>query len=531
MEGIEYGATYMTAESASRKWNFEIPLPPITDDQISETITADLIVVGEGFAGLCTALSAVEEGVDTVIVTGSSRPIGRGGSVFAAYSKVMAEQGYPKQEVENFYLQEFAASSYNIDQRKWYSFYNNSETAMNWLIDMLEAEGYRVVLEQGTQDDPFSPSDQPVGTHAFLGHGISFAGVGIHLALNTLEKKFKARGGWVAYNTVAKQLVRDDAGQGRVSTVIALDADNRYIRYKARKAVVLATGDFSANRDMMARYCPAYAKYYTNDTVNYNTGFVEGGLFKGDGHLMALWAGAAWQKTFPNAPLIQGSRLCSNMPYGSHRGLRINRDGERFCNEDCNAPYTALTVLREPGQVAYALWGTNYAYELEWLMHGAARGGRQPTPEEIIALWEKDVAGGLAVKGATIEEVIEKLGLPLHETLMTVTRYNEHCKNGHDPDFHKKAKYLQEIREAPFYGGRIDEFHFFSVLGGPRTNYKMQVCDENDEPIMGLYAVGTIAGDMFANCYNFRVAGHNYGCCLTFGYLTGKHIARYEKNV
>lgn len=520
--------TYQTADSAAKKWAFEIPPEPIPDRLIHETVTADVVVVGEGMAGLCTALSAAEEGVDTVIVTGSSRPIGRGGSVFAAYSKIMEAKGYPRQEVESFYLQEFAASSYNIDQRKWYRFYNNSETAMNWLIDMLEAEGFDVVLEQGTEDDPFSPSDQPVGTHAFLGHGISFAGVGIYLALNTLEKNFKERGGRIAYSTVAKQLVRNSAGQVRVSAVIALDQEGRYIRYQARKAVVLATGDFSANREMMAKYCPTYAKYYTNDTVNYNAGFVEGGLMKGDGHLMALWAGAAWQKTFPNAPLIQGSRLCSNMPYGSHRGLRINRNGERFCNEDCNAPYTALTVLREPGQVAYALWGTNYAYEVEWLAHGAARGGRRPAPEEIIRLWEKDVAGGMAVKGETIGEVIKKLGLPPEETRATVDRYNGHCRNRHDADFHKKAKYLQEIREAPFYGGRIDEFHFFSVLGGPRTNHKMQICDENDEPIKGLYAVGTIAGDMFANCYNFRIAGHNYGCCLTFGYLTGKHIARCE---
>jgi roadblock/LC7 domain-containing protein len=53
----------------------------------------------------------------------------------------------------------------------------------------------------------------------------------------------------------------------------------------------------------------------------------------------------------------------------------------------------------------------------------------------------------------------------------------------------------------------------------------MQICNENDEPINGLYAAGSMIGDMFANCYNFRIAGHNYGCCLTFGYLTGKYIA------
>ncbi len=220
--------------------------------------------------------------------------------------------------------------------------------------------------------------------------------------------------------------------------------------------------------------------------------------------------------------------MCSNMPYGAHRGLRINRDGERFCNEDCNAPYTALTVLREPGQVAYAIWGTNYAYDIDWHMHGSTRGSGKTPPEDVIKAWEKEAASGSIVKGNTVAEVIDRLGLPRGTTLSTVNRYNELCRCGYDADFHKKAKYLQEIKDAPFYGALINQYRFFSVLGGPRTNYKMQICDENDVPIKGLYAAGSMIGDMFANCYNFRIAGHNYGCCLTFGYLTGKFIAANE---
>ena len=54
----------------------------------------------------------------------------------------------------------------------------------------------------------------------------------------------------------------------------------------------------------------------------------------------------------------------------------------------------------------------------------------------------------------------------------------------------------------------------------------MQVCDENDEPIPGLYNVGTMVGDYYADLYNFLVAGNNLGaCCLTFGYMTGRAIA------
>ena len=50
------------------------------------------------------------------------------------------------------------------------------------------------------------------------------------------------------------------------------------------------------------------------------------------------------------------------------------------------------------------------------------------------------------------------------------------------------------------------------------------ICDANDEPIPGLWCVGSMVGDLYANCYNFRIPGQNYGACLTFGYLTGKWV-------
>ena len=519
---------YLNAERASAKWTFEIPPEPIIDSQISKTIETELVVVGEGMSGLCTALSAREAGCDAVIVTASSKPVGRGGSIFAAYSKVMKRQGYERVPIEDFFPQEFAACSYNVDQRKWYRFYNNSEEAINWLIDMVEADGVRVSLENGNTDDAASFTFQPCGTHAFFDKDATFAGIGITFVLNSLEKNYMAKGGKIDYKTKACQLICADGSTGRIKGIIAQRESGEYVKYIASKAVVLATGDFSANSEMMAKYCPSYAKYFTTSKIDYDAGFVTKGIFGGDGQRMALWAGAAWQRTFPNAPLIQGSRVSSTMPYGAHRGLKVNNRGERFMNEDANAPYAAQAILREPDAEAYAVWGTNYAYDTEWYAHGTTRGAAPTPPAQVIQRWEADVERGQMVKGNTIAEVVEKLGLPSNETLASIDRYNEHCRNGMDIDFHKKPKYLQEIKTAPFYGSHVDQFFFFSVFGGPRTNAMMQICDENDIPLGGLYAAGTMIGDMFANCYNFRIAGHNYGCCLTFGYLTGKYIAENE---
>lgn len=87
---------------------------------------------------------------------------------------------------------------------------------------------------------------------------------------------------------------------------------------------------------------------------------------------------------------------------------------------------------------------------------------------------------------------------------------------------------MQEIREAPFYAGILHEIRFLTMLVGPRTNADMQICDEDDIPIPGLCGVGTMAGDMFSGFYSYRMAGQNYGSCLTFGYLTGRYIAAKE---
>ena len=514
---------YMNAKKAKEKWDFEIPPEPIADELIKETVKAQLVVVGEGLSGLCTALAAREKGVDVVIITASSGPVGRGGSVCAAYSKVMERQGLPKQEVQDFYLEEFAASSFGVDQRKWYKFYNNSEEAMNWLIEKVEKDGVEVVLEDGNEDDVHSPTYQPVGTHAFVGKGVTFAGAGIMLAIKALDSNYLAIGGKVSYKTTAKQLIKNESG--RVCGIIATDAAGNYIKYEAEKAVVLATGDFSKNRDMMAKYCPAYEKYFKYGNDSYDTGFAIGGIFKGEGQQMALWAGAAWQKTFPNAILVQGSRLGSHMPYGSHRGLRLNIRGERYCNEDCNGAYTAITVLRQPGETAFAVWGTNYAYDIAWHPHGGTRGNKPLAPEKIIEIWDREAAAGRMLKCDTLEELVTKLGMPADKAMAEIERYNQLCRNGQDTDFYKKSKYMQEIKQGPYYGGALNDIKFFSVLGGPRTNHMMEVCDEEDKPIDGLYCVGAMVGDMFANCYNFRIPGHNYGCCMTFGYMTGRMIA------
>ena len=185
-----------------------------------------------------------------------------------------------------------------------------------------------------------------------------------------------------------------------------------------------------------------------------------------------------------------------------------------------------------PEKKAYAIWDAGYA------KHEAVSGDwtndSMMTGDEAVAAavasWDKAASGAnkTYVKGDTVEEVVEKLGLP-KEAVETVKRYNELAAKGADDDFHKDAKHLHPIEEGPFYGEMTDVFGFLTVMGGLNTNVNMQVCDADDQPIPGLYNVGTMVGDVFAGTYTFMIEGANYGMnCVTFGYLTGKYIAENE---
>ena len=175
------------------------------------------------------------------------------------------------------------------------------------------------------------------------------------------------------------------------------------------------------------------------------------------------------------------------------------------------------------------IWGQNYLEaNAPWPAYPAAINTPPLTNEEEQAKWDRMVDNGAWFKADTLEELVEKLGLPAETTLATIARYNELCEKGVDEDFHKQAKYLVPISEPPFYGF-LNTIRFLTVCGGLRTDRFMRVCNASDELIPGLYNVGTMVGDAFTGQYTFMMEGQNYGmCCVCFGYLAGEYIAQNE---
>ena len=533
---------YNTTETMQRQWSFMIPPDPIADGDIAETVEADVVVVGSGTSGLVTACSAAEEGLSVVVASASTKPVSRGGSNNAVYCKAFEEQGYPRVPVEQ-YQKEIFCQTHRVDQRKWYKHYNNSETAMNWAIDLMEQAGYGITIEVGTPDDEDSLYLQRTAAVGWDLNGKELPEPGLTESVGMMQPLFvhelarhltEDLGQTINFKNVAEQLVREDDNTGRVSAVICKRDDGTYAKYVGKKAVVLATGDFSADRDMMHCFCPDTADFVTDDVYDgepdYDQGFKYGGIFKGQGQKMGLWVGAAWQKGFPNCTMGDFGAPGPYNLYSNNYGLLLDRDGQRYMNEDCIEALGGINLMMLPDHKAYAIWDAGYAKHEE--ISGSWNNDSMMTGEDAaaatMAQWEKDAEAGTLIKGDTIESVIEQLGLP-KETIDTVKRYNELAKKGSDDDFHKDPAHLHAIEEGPFYGAASMDFIMLTVLGGLNTNADMQVCDAEDNAIPGLYNVGTMVGDMFSGTYTFMIEGANYGMnCVTFGYMTGKHIAENE---
>lgn len=526
----------MTSEQAAQKWDFEIPPEPVTD--IAETIDADVVVVGAGTAGLVTAVSAIEEGLNVIVVTASSIPISRGGSNNAAYSKIMEAEGLPRYSPEQI-RKEIALNYNSVDQKKWYKHYNNSEEAMNWLIDIMAEAGYDCAIEQGPMIDSEDIYYTAPAAHGFINSENQSVGMTQPFVVNTLADKLTSLGGTIYYSTIGYQLVRGDAAngtEGRVTGVIAKREDGSYAQFNGTKAVVLATGDFSADRSMMNKYCPWVAKYISDEVydapMDYDKEFVMGGLYRGDMHKAGLWIGAAWQKTFPNAPM--GGTISagpSPIVYDPHWGLLLDRNGERFMNEYCSSQMSGRTQWLQSGEKVYAIWNRNFVKSSDqWFPGQGGIGIMEPlTEDEVIANWDSSVDAGTYLRFDTLEELVDALGLPKETALASIERYNEMCAAGEDTDFYKNPRALIAIDEPPFYGAASGDVGILCILGGLRTDSNMRVCDGEDNPIPGLYNVGTMIGDFYAGLYTFQMEGINYGAtCITFGYLTGKFIANNE---
>lgn len=508
------GSSEASGQTSGYSWEVAPELP--AEDEIIETVEADIIVIGAGLAGVSTACKAAENGANVVVVEKGASWSGRGGHFGVFGSRLMKENGLENDPYE--VAREWIALCGNrVNEKLVWLFINRSAEAMDWFLDKAEPYGLTINLWDGY--NRHGAYRQFPGTHGFRGGPEFQAGKdpGTDVAGCIYENSVK-EGVQYYFDTPAEQLVKEG---DRVVGCVA-KTDDGYIKFVGKNGVVLATGDIGGNEEMCAAYAPLALK---PDTCQY----LPVGQNTGDGHKMGLWAGGVFEDA-PWPTMIHPQAYT----FQSAAYLFVNQQGRRFMNEDSWEQAKSLNCMRQPGEGAWALsiWDGNWPETLkDSLNYGGGMFwdsmsryvGVEWTPEGVQGILDGAVESGMAWKADTLEELADQAGIPKEEFLATVERYNELCAKGVDEDYGKQSPLLYEIAQPPFYALKFGAC-LLTVPAGLNVNEKLQVTDVQNNPIEGLYAVGNVAGGLYGVDYPILISGNSHGRALTWGYVVGEEL-------
>ncbi len=472
-----------------RIYDFEIPPEPIPPSDIKKVIDTEVVVVGAGIAGLSATLSASEAGAKTVLLEKMATFQARGHDNAFIGSRLQKKLGIEIDKDEVILnLMKYGANK--PDQRLIRMWAEGSGETADWLMDMTDAAGIEVIICKYPPPPVFDNTTeyypQYSATHQYRNERL--------MAKCLLDNALK-KGVVTYFKTHAKQLLRKE--KGRVTGVIALNTAGEYLQFKAAKAVVLCTGDYGNNTEMMAKYCPQSS--YLASMIPTSTG---------DGHLMAMWIGAVMEPT-PHAPMIHGPAG----PLLSSAFLQVNLMGERFQNEDVPIQSNINAVERQPGKTAWQVFDSKYPEEIPY--HGIGLGKIIVATEKI----QQEVAE-VSITADSIEELAIKMKLPVKTFKATVKRYNKLARLGKDLDFGKRPDRLSTVDRPPFYAGK-NGYSLLAVMGGLIVNMNLQPLDKNWKVIPGLFLAGNTMGNLFSGDYPTMCPGLSHGMAIHFGRIAG----------
>lgn len=473
---------------------------PITD--VSQTYDYDVIVIGAGASGVPCACAAADNGAKVAVLQKSPRVYGHG-VLFSGWNAptLVEQKGVEASdsdiaELKADYMEQ---SHYGVQTGLLNKFFDEVSEAMEWQFTELTNVGQQTMFMGANNDDPKSFNYMVPAQ--------------VSMAYADIADDYASKGVDFYFSTPAVQLVQDDSGA--VTGAIAQDRDGNYLQFNAAKGVVIATGGYGGNKQLIARWMPSAITFTNGCYPEDNTG---------DGAMMAIWAGAAV------APLK--SKKIDIRFYGTHSArtdiekqpfLMVNDAGKRIGNENVTEMQQNEFVAREPSSNStyYCIFDANYG---DWLtsigQDSAILGDEQIAEYEagtMPLLWEAD----------TLEELAEKIGVDAQALQATVDRYNELADAGADTDFYKEPEYLYRIDTAPFYA-MVRQYTIGGTLGAIKVTDDCQaVSRETGEGIPGLYVIGNDMGGLQTGQ---DYVWHDYGMTLTsactFGYAVGRDLAK-----
>ena len=462
--------------------------PPEMPTDIKETKQYDVVVVGAGIGGVCTALAAAEGGAHVAVLQKGDMVLTHGTAFAAINTADVLAAGNEPMDVEAMMTQFNLNNSNNINFKLLQSYFAIATESAEWFTDRVRKAGLEPVFQKGLHAMLFT-KDKAIG------------------AAQAIADQAKELGVEFFFDAPGVELVKEG---DRVVGVIA-GAEGDYRRFDAAKGVVLATGCYGNNDELKEKFCPGALPF---------PNFYFPPINDGDGHLMGMWIGASMQQR-PHPKMNHVHHYVGdgdvNAPMRKTPWLNVNDRGERIMNEAVSYEYRCNATYNSPERHAIQIFDANFEVQL------TAAGSANDIPKE--GQMEKFIEDGFIVKADSLEALAEALELPTETFVATVNRYNELAASGHDDDFLKPAKWLMPIDTPPFYGIRR-QYTTSAILGGLQVDETSNVIDEELKPIGGLYAVGNVQGGMFGDTdYTFDMTGLSLGRAMSFGYLVGRNLA------
>ncbi len=464
----------------------------------------DVIVVGGGAAGLAAANSAAENGA-SVLIAEAGRKLGgslalSGGVFYACCTSVQKQRGFEDSpEAMTSYI--LTLNQYKMDPAMVDVLSRKSGETLEWLIGL----GVR-----------FPPENLYVAGLDGALRGHRAAGRGAEIA-EVLEGRLSGLANIdTAVNTRVRQLAFDPA-----HGVTGIVLDGEVVR---ARAVVLASGGFSANPEKVARLFPSasgFGDWYGYIGVSTNVG---------DGIDIGEAIGATITGHDRGAVLLTPNFSKDIEPYWPAWPIFVDREGNRFIDEskDYSVSPGAVLALRERecfavfDEESRLLSRTNVASTDAKRVYAYSSWSAERIAEMVEA--------GKVATADTLEQLGVEIGVNGAALAATAARLNEsYDRDGTDRQFFKDPSFVRPVRTPPYYAVRLRP----AVIGTTHVGVKClpgtEVLGRDGLPIPGLYAAGETVGNVLGERY--AGGGNSIANSVTFGRIAGAGAAAHAKAV
>ncbi|WP_300450118.1 FAD-binding protein [Fusobacterium sp.] len=446
------------------RFNTKAPEQPVAD---LEAVNTDLVIIGGGPAGLAAAISAREAGLKNIILI----------------EKLDILSGNGKYDM-NFYdlINSEAQKANGINDSVEALIADNSNPLDTPERIRAQAEG-AFVLDKWLRSFGVK-LNYNYGKRGHMAESNAYAGAHIQ---DGMEKKVKELGIDVRTGTKGLDLIMKDGK----AVGVKVQNKNNFYDINA-KAVILATGGFSANKELLKKYVPGSEVFQTSNQLGATGDFIP--VFEKNN---IKTANLEVLNIFPF--IIRQTR---DLTGGGDGFILVNKEGKRFTSESITYATrfsTAQKILAQPDSAAFYIYDQKL-YDSSYRL-------------------QKHTAQGLHVKANTLDELAEKLGIDKDNLKATVKEFNMAVRGEIKDPFREKPTKKEFMSEGPYYGVQV-ESAVHMTRGGVVADEKTQVYYENGNVVKGLYAAGEVANSNSGA----------YSAAVIFGRIAGEEAAKYINN-